>query len=74
MYILFAISIISQYINAPHKVHLEATKHVLHYIKELKNLEFSMKLRIAMAWMDLQTQIGGESARNGNQQLVTYFN
>jgi hypothetical protein len=36
LYILFAISIISQYISALHKVHLETTKHVLHYIKGIQ--------------------------------------
>jgi hypothetical protein len=36
---LFTISIISQYMSAPHKVHLEATKHMLRYIKGIQEFE-----------------------------------
>jgi len=37
--ILFTISIISQYMSAPHKVHLEETKHMLRYLKGIQEFE-----------------------------------
>ncbi len=37
--ILFTTNVISQYMSAPHKVHLEATKHMLYHIKGIQEFE-----------------------------------
>jgi hypothetical protein len=59
--------------NAPHKVHLKATKHVLHYIKGIQKFGIFYEARIAMACGELLIWIGLEIVRSKNQH-VTYFN
>ena len=41
--IVFAVNRLSQYLNESHKIHLQAAKHVLQYLKSSFNLEILYK-------------------------------